>query len=372
MKISEVKSRVLCAPLREPWKIANATMSKMYATLVYLKSDSGLVGVGECLTRLAPFALANIVEEVLAPILLGRDPFVVERLWEEMYGVMRARGHSKGFMIEAISGVDIALWDLIGKTLEQPIHRLLGSYSSSPLPAYASSILFKEEKAMVEEAEGLAEAGFSGIKLKIGMGLQQDLANVRSLRRALGDGIELMVDANCGYDRIFALRMGRELEGMGISWMEEPLPPEDLEGYAMLSQALDLPIAAGESEFTRYGFRELIGKGKVDVIQPDVARAGGITECRRIAALASAYGIPCAPHTGASSAVSIAASLQLSASLPNFLTFEYMYAPNPLREEILVAPISLTSDGRVPVPSGPGLGIELDEGRLEKFTLGKS
>jgi len=247
MKITEVKARVLCAPLSEPWRIARATMSRMYATLVFLKTDSGLVGIGECLTRLAPSALAAIVEETLAPLLWNRDPFEVERLWEEMYGVMRARGHSKGFMVEAISGVDIALWDLMGKALQQPVHRLLGCYSSAPLPAYASSILFKGKEAMVKEAEDLASSGFSAIKLKIGMGIEQDLENVRSLRRALGEKVELMVDANCGYDRRAALKVGRELQGQQVYWFEEPLPPEDLEGYAMLSQALDVPIAAGES-----------------------------------------------------------------------------------------------------------------------------
>jgi L-alanine-DL-glutamate epimerase-like enolase superfamily enzyme len=314
--------------------------------------------------------VANIVEEILAPLLLGKDPFQVERIWEEMYGVMRARGHSKGFMVEAISGVDIALWDLIGKALQQPLHRILGCYSSSSLPAYASSIFFKGKEAMIQEAEGLVSSGFSAVKLKIGMGLEQDLENVSTLRKTLGDEVKLMVDANCGYDRCSALKLGRKLEELNTYWYEEPLPPEDLEGYATLSQALHLPIAAGESEFTRYGFRELIGRGKVNVIQPDVARAGGITECRKIAALASAHDLSCSPHTGASSAVSIAASLQWAATLPNFLAFEYMYAPNPLREELLLEPISLTADGQVQVPQGPGLGIELDERALERFSGG--
>jgi len=158
-------------------------------------------------------------------------------------------------MMEAISGVDIALWDLIGKALRQPIHRLLGCYTSAPLPAYASSIFFKGKEAMVREAEDLISSGFSAIKLKIGMGPEQDLENVRSLRKALGEEVKLMVDVNCGYDRSTALKVGRELQEQQVYWFEEPLPPEDLEGYVMLRQALDLPIAAGESEFTRYGFR---------------------------------------------------------------------------------------------------------------------
>lgn len=370
MKITKVDVQVLCAPLKDPWRIATSIMSNMYATLVFLHTDEGLVGIGECLTRLAPRALSTIVEEILSPVIIGRDPFQVERLWEEMYGVMRARGHSKGFMVEAISGVDIGLWDLIGKALNQPIYRILGSYSTTSLKAYASSIFIKGEEEVTKEAEGLVQSGFRAIKLKIGRDPKQDLANVRALRRALGDQIDLMVDANCGYDVGVALRVGREMEDLGIYWMEEPIPPEELDGYAYLSQALEMPIAAGESEFTRYGFRDLIGRGKIDVIQPDVARAGGITECRRIGAFAATLGVPCSPHTGASSAVSVAASIQWAASLPNFLTFECMYAPNPLREEILCQPLSLASNGRVEIPQGPGLGIELDRRALDRFSLG--
>jgi L-alanine-DL-glutamate epimerase-like enolase superfamily enzyme len=369
MKITRVRARTLWAPLKEPWRISTAVMEKMYATLVLLETDSGEVGVGECLTRLGPSVHCKIIEEILSPLLLDRDPFQVEKIWEEMYEIMRPRGHSKGFMVETISGVDIALWDLIGKSLGQPLHRILGSYSPATLPAYASSILLQGREAMVREAVDLVRSGFSALKVKIGRDWQKDLENITSIREAVGQEVSLMADANCAYDRRTALRVGRALEELGFCWFEEPLMPEDLEGYALLSRVLDLPIAAGESEFTRYGFRELITRGKIDIIQPDVCRAGGITECRRIAALASAYHLPCSLHTGASSAVSMAASLQVAASLPNFLTFEYMFAPNPLREEIVLEPFHLTSGGEVVVPTGPGLGIELRGEVWERFAL---
>lgn len=367
MKVTNVEPMVLEAPIAEPWRIGSAVYTSMHAALVKIETDEGITGYGECLVRFVPDVGAGIVEKLLKPVVVGQDPFNVELIWDKMYQIMRGRGHSKGFVLEAMSGVDLALWDVIGKTLGQPVHRLLGSYGRTVLEAYASSLLFKPTDQLVREAEGLAAQGYKAIKLKVGQGVETDLRNVRELRRALGDGVRLMVDANCAYDTLTALDIGRRFEAAGVAWFEEPVAPENLDGYAKLAQALAMPIAGGESEFNRWAFKELMARNAIDIIQPDLGRCGGLTEARKIAALASAFDVPVAPHTGASSAVEIAAAMQWAASLPNLLTFEHMYPPNPLREELLVEPLPVPKEGLVEVPQKPGLGIEIDEKALKRF-----
>jgi L-alanine-DL-glutamate epimerase-like enolase superfamily enzyme len=367
MQITKVEPMVLEAPVKEPWRIGTAVYHSMHAMLVRLETDAGIVGLGEGLARYSPRAGAVVAQEILAPVLLGQDPFNVEYLWDRMYAVMRGRGHSKGFMLEAMSAVDIALWDILGKALGQPVHRVLGSYGRSTLPVYASSLLFKPTAELLREAEGLAAQGFPGLKLKIGQGLEADLRNVREIRKVIGPQVRLMTDANCSYDTLGALELGRRLEAEGVYWFEEPVAPENLEGYEKLARALDMAIAGGETEFNRWAFNEYLQRQALDIIQPDIARAGGFTEVRKIAALASAFDVPVAPHTGASSAVAVAASIQWAAALPNLLTFEHMYPPNPLREELLADPLPSPANGQIEVPQRPGLGIELSPQALARF-----
>jgi L-alanine-DL-glutamate epimerase-like enolase superfamily enzyme len=367
MKITAVEPIVLEAPVKEPWRIGTAVYTSMHAMLVRVDTDDGISGYGEGLVRFSPRAGAAAVRDILAPVVVGQDPFAVELLWDKMYAMMRGRGHSKGFMLEAMSAVDIALWDIIGKALEQPLHRILGSYGRSSLPVYASSLLFKPIPELVGEATELAKQGYTAMKLKIGEGAETDLAKVRALRKALGEGVRLMVDANCAYDTLTALQVGRLLEAEGVAWFEEPIAPELLDGYVKLAQALDMPIAGGETEFTRWAFKEILVRQAMDIIQPDIGRVGGFSEARKIAALASAFDVPVGPHTGASAAVAVAASIQWAAALPNMLTFEYMYPPNPLREELLVNPLPTPTNGRMAVLQGPGLGIEVEAAALARF-----
>jgi L-alanine-DL-glutamate epimerase-like enolase superfamily enzyme len=221
-------------------------------------------------------------------------------------------------------------------------------------------LLFNPTELLVREAEELAAQGYGAVKLKIGQGIETDLRNVDGIRWALGESVKLMVDANCAYDTLEALELGRRLESSGVYWFEEPVAPENLEGYSKLAHALDMPIAGGESEFTHWAFKELLTREAIDIVQPDLGRCGGFTEARKIAALASAFDVPVAPHTGASSAVEIAAAIQWAAALPNLLTLEWMYPPNPLREELLVEPLPPMRDGQIEVPQKPGLGIEID------------
>lgn len=370
LKVINVEPIVLVAPLKVTRLVSTGLMTHTYATLVRVHTDEGITGIGECLARNSPEAAAAIVEKILKPLVVGQDPFNVELIWDKMYSSMRVRGHSKGFMLEAISGVDMALWDVMGKSLGEPVHRLLGSYGRTRLQAYASSLSFKPVAVLIQEAETLIAQGFTGIKLKVGQGPEIDGLNARELRKALGDGVKIMTDANCGFDTLTALEVGKRLQAAGVYWFEEPVPPDNVDGYVKLANSLDMPVAGGESEFNRWAFKELFVRNALDIVQPDLGRCGGFTEGRRIAALASAFDVPVAPHTGASSAVSVAAALQWSAALPNLLTYEHMYTANTLREELLAEPLPPVKDGYVDVPQKPGLGIELDEQVVARFRVG--
>lgn len=366
MRIDRVHCDILAAPVNPPWRISTAVMSEMYAAVIRLETDNGITGVGESLVRLAPGAVKAIVEEVLGPAVVGRDPFDIEGIWDDMYQLMRGRGHSRGYFIEAMSGIDIALWDILGKALGQPVYRLLAGHGRSKFPCYASSILLKDEAETVKEGEELVAQGYQALKLKIGRGIAEDSRVIEVLRRALGDSVALMVDANGAYRADEARLLARHLEEQGVYWFEEPLPPDDLSGYRSLRAATSLRLAAGESEFTAAGFRELLEGRLIDIVQPDVARAGGFTGCRRICYLAHAYNVAYAPHTGASGAICLTASLHLAAAMPNFLIYEHMYVSQPL-QEILSRPLPQPQKGFLTAPEGPGLGIELDPSSLKRF-----
>ena len=367
MKIIDIRAYTISASLDRPWRFAGILIFEMTATIVEVEADNGLIGYGEALTRLGPSAAREVVTSVLKPVVVGADPMNVDVLWERMFSTMKSRGHWKGFMIEAISGVDIALWDLIGKALNQPVSTLLGGRHHEKLKAYASSIMLMERGEMVKEAQDLVRQGYERIKAKLGLGVDADFGNIKAIREAVGPDVGIMLDANSGYSTEEALRLGVRLEPLNILWLEEPVPPHDLEGYARLSNSLRIPIAGGESEFTRWGFRDLILRGKVSIIQPDIARCGGFTEGRKIAALASSHGVPVAPHTGASGAVSIAAAVHFASSLSNLYLYEHMYTEHPLRTAILKEPILECQNGFVKVPTGPGLGIEIDKDKIKRY-----
>jgi D-arabinonate dehydratase/D-galactarolactone cycloisomerase len=384
MRITEVEALNLVVPTKVDKKpislaydeqLTKIVFDSYKSTLVRITTDDGLTGVGECLAKLTPRAISAIVEDAFRPILIGQDPLDVECIWEMMYASMRHRGHSKGFMIEAMSGVDIALFDLIGKALKLPVYKLLGGCFRNRLDAYASSLRLRDTETIVKEAVAYVEQGFGAIKMKLGRGPEEDIKRVAAVRDAIGYDIQLTVDANCAYDVATAINMGRELEKHQVYWFEEPIPPEDIDGYVRLSSSLDIAIAAGETEFTRYGFRDLIAKRAVDIVQPDICRAGGFSECKKIAAMASAYNMPYAPHTGGESAVGIAASIQLAAAIPNFLTYEYMRSDwsethaNPLRNSLTLEPVEKFVDGYIEVPDKPGLGIELNEEIVSKYRV---
>ena len=340
--------------------------------IVRLTTDSGLVGHGEAKAPVAPQATKAIIDLLLADLVRGADPRDVTVLWERMYAGMRVRGHRAGFYLEAMSGIDIALWDLTAQAAGVPIASLLGGVFRNPIRVYASGVAALDRhadsealEALVHEAVRLRTEGYTGLKMALGRGIEGDLRSVRAVRDRLGDDFLIYTDAAGVYDRAQALKLGRELEALGVAWLEMPIPPEDVEGYGQLADALTLPIAL-DSLSSRYEVAEFIRRRGLDVVQPDVCRAGGITECRRIAELADAFGLAFAPHVSIGSAVHVAATLHLAAAMPNTMTSEYWIGDNPIGNTWLKQPIAVV-EGYVSLPVGTGLGIALTPEALEPW-----
>lgn len=373
MKIERIVTHALAGRLERPILFAMGPFQTFVATLVEVWTDDGQHGVGECIARRAPRVTATVVEDLLAPVLLGRDPRDVGGLWEAMFGQLRRWGHSRGFVVEAMSGVDIALWDLLARAAGEPLFRVLRGAGRERVPVYASKVYFAATDHMVAEAAALVRQGHRAVKVQVGRseaqgGLRADVATVRAIREAVGPEVALMLDANGAYDAATAIRLCRELEPLDITWIEEPVPPDDVSGYALVRRSQAIPVAGGESEFGLFGFRDLIERRAIDVVQPDIARVGGFTAALRLGALVHAYNLAYAPHTGFSAGVAHLASLHLAAAVPNLLSYEAMFIPNPLRD-IFTTPFPEPREGMLEVPTGPGLGLEVDWARVRAFRV---
>jgi L-alanine-DL-glutamate epimerase-like enolase superfamily enzyme len=337
--------------------------------LVKITADDSTIGWGEAHAPIGPRATKAVIEDVLAPLLIGKDPLAIEHHWERMYGSMRLRGHSAGYQMEAIAGVDIALWDLAGKLLRVPVYRLLGGPFRTALPVYASGVPGNTVEERVASAERFIAEGYTAMKLSIGRGdIDADLRSTAAIVEAVRDRADILVDAHGAYTADNALYVGRQLQKMGVYWLEDPLPPEDIEGYVNLTATLDMAVAAGETECTRWQFEERLARRSVDVILPDICRAGGITEGRRIATVASLHNMKWAAHVSMGSSVHVAAAAHLAAASGNFLVFEFSSTPNPIGEALLTASLHPT-DGVLLVPEGPGLGFTFDEAHLAEHIL---
>jgi L-alanine-DL-glutamate epimerase-like enolase superfamily enzyme len=373
VRIASVRAIPLLVALNEPQRTGVATYTHLATTLVEVRADDGTVGYGECLARYSPRIWAAIVDDLLAPLVVGADPFDTERLWTVMFRDLRSlSGHSRGMLVEAIAGVDTALWDLKARALGVPLYVLLGGATRTELAAYGSSVMIRERRQMEADAAALVERGFRAVKVKIGIGVAEDAGNIRAIRRAIGDDVDLMLDANGAYRPEEAIDLARRLEGERIAWLEEPVVADDLDGYARIRAATAIPLAAGEAEFTRFGVRDLLARGVLDVLQPDVARSGGVSETLKIVALAASHHVAYAPHVGFSAAVCVAATLHLAATAPTFLTYECIYTANPLRETLATVPVGgpgQLRDGRIPVPAGAGLGIDLDPEVVARYRI---
>lgn len=373
MRIESVQAIPLLATLEQPQRTGVASYSKLGVALVEVRTDTGILGYGECLARYSPRIWAAIVDDLLAPLVVGADPYDTERLWTRMFRELRSfSGHSRGMLIEAIAGIDTALWDIKGRATGLPLYALLGGATRTRLDAYASSIMQQDLSAMEAEAAALVERGFRAIKIKVGVGVGQDAKTVGVIRRVVGDRIDLMLDANGAYHAAEAIDLANRVQEFRIRWFEEPVVADDLEGYERIRAATTIPLAGGEAEFTRFGVRDLLARKVLDVIQPDVARSGGVSETKKIADLASAHHVAYAPHVGFSGAVCVAATLHLAAAATNFLTYECIHTANPLRERLALRPVGgpdQLTEGQIPIPPGPGLGIDLDPDVIRRYRV---
>jgi L-alanine-DL-glutamate epimerase-like enolase superfamily enzyme len=346
--------------------------------VVLVHTDEGITGLGE--VDSAPEVVAAFVRGGsshavaigLRTLLLGEDPLDVERLWRKLYRGTIFVGR-RGIGVHALSGIDIALWDIKGKALGKPICELIGQPRRTRVRAYASRLMPDTPEEAYEAVAALRRQGFTAVKLgwgPLGRDPGYDLELAAAARDAAGADVDILIDAGLGYvdDVASATRAARGLEELGIGWLEEPFEPDEYEAYAALADAVDIPIAAGEQDATRWGFRELIERGHVDVVQPDVTRCGGITECLRIAELAGSYGVQTVPHAWKSGIIK-AASLHVNAVLPEALYQEYCVAETPINTALTVQRLPLEPDGCIAVPQGPGLGVELDPEVLEQLRV---
>ena len=370
LRISDVIAHPLRATLPDAQRTSQGDWPSLDIVVVEVRTDAGIVGWGECLARTSSPAYAAAVETILKPVLVGRNPFETASLWRAMRG--RLTGRAGGMRVESIAGVDIALWDIMGKVAALPVHRLLGGAGRRQILAYASSINWGDDARAEAETRDCLARGFRAIKVKIGQTPRAAIARAELIRKIVGPEIRLSVDANWAFDLDEATQVGEALAALDYWWFEEPIVPEDIDGYRRLRERTKVRLAAGESDFVATQARDLIATRSVGVIQPDVARAGGITETRRIADLADAFHVAYAPHVGWSGAICAAASVQLAAAQPNFLVYECMIFANPLRENLLTRRVGSFQDlvdGHAAVPEGPGLGIDIDRDALARFTI---
>jgi D-galactarolactone cycloisomerase len=364
--------------LTEPFAFSMGWVKKRSTMIVEIVTDEGIIGWGESLCHgLQPPEIAEtIVKVALKPILMGQDPFDVDVLWERMYNLTRPFGQ-KGAVINAMASVDIALWDCMGRALGKPIHKLMGGAYRTRVKPYATGFYRVAGKNYPEEAIAEAkrhmEKGFTAMKLKTGFGVEEDIAYILAVREAVGPDIKLMIDANHAYNVSSARRILLGVEQAKLHWFEEPISPEDIDGYRELKNLTATYIAAGENEFTKIGFREWVSKRAVDIIQPDLCSAGGFTECKKILALAQAWHMMLVPHVWGSG-IGLAASLQFIATVPPAPLalhpiepmLEYDQSSHPFRQDLIFNAINM-ENGCVNVPAAPGIGVDVNRDVLEKY-----
>jgi L-rhamnonate dehydratase len=375
MRITEVETIYLRLP-----QVEAKESGVQDALIVRVHTDEGLVGIGEVdsspavIHAIIHAPLSHSIACGLRQLLLGEDPLERERLWRKLYDGSYYFGR-RGAAIHALSGIDIALWDIAGKFFGVPVHRLLGATYRDRVLAYASVLFPTTTEATREKAERLKATGWRAMKFGwggFGRDERTDVALVQALRDGAGEGCALMVDIGMRWDRVTALKMARRLAEFDLVWLEEPLPADDLDGYAQLTQNAPLRIAAGEEMATRYEFRALIERGGVHVVQPDLSRCGGLSEGWKIAFLADLQGRWVVPHCF-STGVLMAVSLHFLASLPPERApfVEFPMESSPLFADLVEPPFALQPDGTVKVPEGAGLGITLNEEVIRRFSVAK-
>ena len=375
MRIAEVRAHVLEAKLSQPFGWSFNSTDIRGSCLVEIVAEDGTTGWGECY---GPAGLNAPVVKAMAAELIGKDPLAIDALWLHLYNKFRDYGQ-KGLVINAISGIDIALWDLKGHHFETPVLVLMGGPVRREVRAYATGTYRLKSgdplDYIVKEVSGYAKEGFSAVKLKIGFGVREDEKLIRAVRDAIGPNIGLMLDANHGFDVLEAVELGRRVAPLDIGWFEEPVVPDDLDSYIEVRRGQPIPVAGGECEFTRWGFREVLTRRAMDIVQPDTCAAGGLSECKKIADMATAFGVRYVPHVWGCG-VGLSAALQLLAVLPHSPPrhtplepmLEFDRSEHPFRREVLTKPLE-HQNGVVKIPDGPGLGIEINRETIKRFSV---
>jgi len=379
MKITNVEAFILESPYENrPPEGSDEAHGVKHCLLLKVSTDEGLAGWSDVET--APHVAAAVVNapasgagvfEGLRSLVVGEDPFEVEQLWDKIYRGTIYYGR-RGVALQVLSGFDIACHDLMGKATDRPLHKLLGGARRDRVRAYASTLFRPTPDAMRQASEFYISRGFTAVKFGwgvFGQDRKQDIALVAAAREALGPDAALLVDPGWRVNRSAydAVELCRALEPYDIFWLEDFLHPECYDGYAKVKAAgVKTRLAAGEQEATAWGFRELIARGKIDVVQPDLTRCGGFTQARKIAWEAEHAGVDVCPHAWLTDLLS-AASLHFNAVLPRALFLEYNVCENPMLREIIRNPVQMDADGFIPVPQGPGLGVEVDEKAVRRF-----
>jgi len=375
MKINKIEPIIVNQNLKEPFHFSQWEYQSRTICLVKVTTDDGVYGWGE------GYGPANLVKagvEFFNQFILGMEALDHEVVWQQMY--LRSLDYARrGVMLAALSAIDIALWDIKGKHFGLPVSSLLGGRKNEFIKPYATGLYFSKEEnlkeKLVQEALLYKEQGFKGIKMKVGLGIVKDVEYTTAIKNAIGDDVELMIDSNHAYSLKEALQLCNKLKDLDISWFEEPISPEYYDGYRQLRESTNIPIAGGECEYLRHGFLQLFKSKSVDIAQPDICAAGGITEVKRIAAMANTFGVEIIPHSWGTG-IALHAAMHLISNLDSNPGRMYDSLPwmeldrteNALRD-IMVEPLITQENGYLKVPNRPGLGVEVNEEMLEKFLV---
>ena len=368
MKITNVTATVL--RLSEISTAADGTQDDL---IISVETDEGITGYGEVDT--APYVGKAVVDAYMShgtcyglrEVVVGNDPFDHEQIWNEMWAKTYYYGRT-GPVIHVMSGIDMALWDIMGKAVGKPVHKLLGGTYTDKVRAYASALMPETPEAVKKAVEHYVAQGYTAIKLgwgPLGYDVRYDIGLIETARKAAGDKVEIMIDIGKRYRLKEALYVARSLEQLNIYWLEEPLPAEDYVGYRRLTESTTMRIATGEEESGRSAFARLIEEARVDVIQPDLSRCGGLTEAKKIATMAQDANVLCVPHAF-KTGILVAASIHLIAAMPHAPFLEFSVTESPIRKELLATPFK-HKDGFVDVPKKPGLGVELNGEIIRKY-----
>lgn len=387
MKITRIISHVLGYDLPEELGYSQQYYARRTAHIVEVQTDQGVTGWGECFgPGNVAFANKTIVEKVIQPMVLGMDPMDRDVIWHKVYNLLRDHGQ-KGMPMQSLSGVDIAMWDIAGKVAGLPLHKLIGGAHRTQVQVYGYGMMLKRESVadhvarFTDEAAAILDMGFVATKMKTGLGPREDVQLCAAVARGVGDRGRFMVDANHCYTTSDAFYVGRALDEMDAYWFEEPIAPEDLDGYRELRAGLKVNIAGGEAEFNRWGWRSILENRGLDIAQPEVCALGGVSEYLRVLALCHAHFTPVVNHVWGS-AVAVATNLQLLAAMPPLPgglnpwepMLEFDTTDNKFRDELLVEPLDIQNQvrangGYVTIPNGPGIGVEPDRDFLARYAI---